>query len=131
MSNEALSEYEYNSIHGYDRSELRSFEREMERGGWDLYDYNISRTSSYYSVAYRRRIPLDQFGFTDEDSRRADEVAVLKLLKKFKETGVWDSLTVYTNCAHYLFKRNFIAIVDETMQLTEIGLQALTQYENN
>jgi hypothetical protein len=126
VTEKKFSQMEYRSFTGYDRQGAMAFVREAEAEGFDLYDINMSRTSSFTSLALKRRMPLDANGFTDADSERADETQALKAHLHLELTGEFVTFKAYNDVQYYLHQRGWIK--DEG-GITEAGKIALASQE--
>lgn len=124
-----LSPMEYQSFSTYDKQDMRDWQRRMESDGWGLYQIEASRTSSYVSVAYKRRMARDANGFTDSDLHRGDEVNALEMIRQHddgEKTGA-QSMFAYPGIFNVLYDREWIDWVEETQKfkLSEAGRTAL------
>lgn len=123
-----LALMDYKSISSYNQAEVANFQREMEEGGWKMYQINASRTNSFVSIAYKRQMPRDTNGFTDDKELREGEVDALRAVIALTDTGVEEKFNAYKDVIAILLNRGWMTA---DYCITEAGRIAYASQEKN
>ena len=126
MSAVLVSPTEYAQASFTDSSAANKYQSEMDAAGWTMYDINVKRSGGYFSAfAYKRQMPCDVNGFTDDAWHAEREMNVLIYAKHLQSTSEQLDLDTYKYAESIIYNRGWI---NDDFFPTEAGLKAMEAY---